>query len=266
MRAVQAGPARNSPVHSVGLAVIKKPFRAWIHAVDQHSEQGAARGVRRSVCTAAGAGRRCCRLPATFGIDTATPAATAAQYGLGIKGLSSALAQNGVLRPSSVSGGQQSADVGSFVGDLTVDFDTNVYDSFGAENAALPIGNNNFVFHPGYPNGAFRIDGPSGHGNVCMGFTPSPSGMSHVNIVIQAATGLTTYTLRDSNLVNVFQKTFANTDHQAGVTVLGLSAGDGGTTYFDNVRITSSVPEPVGGVLLSSGLLTLCAAASRRQA
>ena len=202
----------------------------------------------------------------TFDIDTATTAATATQYGLAINGLSSALAQNGVLRLGSVSGKQPSADIGSFAGDLTVDFDTNVYDGFGTENTAFRIGNNNFVFHPGYPNGAFRIDGPSGHGNVSMGFTPSPSGMSHVNIVIQAATGLTTYTMRDSNLVDVYHETFANVNYQAGVTVLGLSAGGGGTTYFDNVRITSSVPEPADWALLAVGLLTLCAAASRRQA
>lgn len=74
----------------------------------------------------------------TFGTDTATTAATEAQYGLVVNGLSAALAQGGVLRLDSNAGGQPSADIGSFVGDLTIDFDTN------------------FVGTPGFGNTAFR--------------------------------------------------------------------------------------------------------------
>lgn len=74
----------------------------------------------------------------TFGTDTATTAATEAQYGLVVNGLSAALAQGGVLRLDSNAGGQPSADIGSFVGDLTIDFDTN------------------FVGTPGFVNTAFR--------------------------------------------------------------------------------------------------------------
>lgn len=127
------------------------------------------------------------------------------------------------------------------------------------------MGDNDFVFHPGYPNGAFRIDGPGGHDNRGMGFTPLQSGMNHVSIVVLAATGITTYTMSDSLNQGFFQETFADTNYQAGTTVLGLGVGGGGTAVFDNVRITASVPEPAAWALLVGGLLILGAAAGQRR-
>ena len=51
---------------------------------------------------------------------------------------------------------------GAFTGDLRISYDTNTPVNPGSVHTALVIGNNAIVFHPGYPDGAFRIDGVIG--------------------------------------------------------------------------------------------------------
>ena len=46
---------------------------------------------------------------------------------------------------------------------------------------------------------------------------------------------------------------------------MGLSVGGVRTAVLDNVRITSSVPEPAGWALLVGGLLILGAATGQRR-
>lgn len=201
----------------------------------------------------------------SFSANTATIATTMAQYGLSDNGLSFAEAQSGILRIGGVGGETHSADIGAFAGDLTIGYATTVVGGNGSGNTGFRIGDNYFVFHPGYPGGAFRIEGPNGHGNVDMGFTPVEPQMNFVSITVQASTGLTTLSMDDGNVLHFFREEFLNTNYRAGVTVLGLSVGGGVAASFDNVQITSSVPEPAGWALLVGGLLAAAVVARQRR-
>jgi hypothetical protein len=186
-----------------------------------------------------------------FDTETTSTAETLSVYGFASSGVA-AIVQGGELRLTAA-GGQSSLDIGSFAGDLLIRFDTRMLGTPGSINVGLRSGDNHFIFHPGYPGGAFRIDGPGGHANQDMGFTPSTD-YSQVSVTIVAATGLTT--LRITNAAGVYEEQFMDANYVAGSTVLGFSLGGAGTGLYDNLLI-SAVPEPPAALLVLAGGLFL---------
>jgi hypothetical protein len=190
-------------------------------------------------------------------------------YGIAGNGLSG-LVQAGVLSLTKFVGGQGSADIGAFAGDLAIRFDVRqIANYMGVFNIGFRVGDNNFVFHPGYAGGAFRIDGPAGHGNVSMGFTPTPTVFHHVQLDIVAATGATTVRIQDGgNAAWSYVEVFADSNYVPGVSILGFSAGGVGTGQWDNLVVSSplapAVPEPSTYLLLGVGLAAIATTKLRR--
>jgi hypothetical protein len=106
-----------------------------------------------------------------------------------------------------------------------------------------------FGFHPGYPGGALRVEGPGGFGSTDMGFTTGLSVLDHVEIH-SFPSGLFTIKITDgANPANVFTTSF--TDPAAYGGSIGLLAFAGGSAIYDNLSITAAaVPEPASAALL----------------
>ena len=201
-----------------------------------------------------------------FDTDAANIAAVTAQYGLTPAGqLSGALVSGGQLKMFPPTG---SLDFGAFAGDLSIDFDASIsaVSGPGSINVALRVGDNNIVFHPGYPGGAFRIDGV--FGNRDMGFTPNVAVLNHFRVDIDAETKAFDITITDGgNSSNVFQYTWINANYAPGQTVFGVSTGGSGEALFDNVLVqTPAIPEPGTWALAMLGLAVVAGAARRRAA
>lgn len=112
---------------------------------------------------------------------------------------------------------------------------------FGA--AALRLGENTIVFHPGFngPPGAFRVDGPGGSNNQSMGYVPAIGVLNRVEI-LSSPSGLFDIKVTDgTNPANVFTTSFTNAASYGGE--IGPSALAGASGMFDNLSITA-VPEP----------------------
>jgi len=206
----------------------------------------------------------------TFDTDTSSIAQTVSTYGVTASGFNSAIVQSGKLRLSTPSGSQASLVFGTFLGDITVTFDTTTEtDNGNLINTGLRVGDNNYIFHPGYVNGAFRIDGPGGHGNVDMGFSPTNSALNHVTVAIDADTGMTSIKIVDGvDASKIYQETFVDTNYIGGLSVIGLTSGSSGGprfAIFDNFAV-SSVPEPASWAVLLIGLGALGSIARRRRA
>ncbi len=149
----------------------------------------------------------------TFDTDTGTPALTLSTYDLTTNNASPTVSGMQLIIPAA--GGQASVDFGSFVGDLTIAFDTTIEGNSGSINVGLRVGDNTFVFHPGYATGAFRIDGPGGHANADMGFTPSVQ-LSRFSFEVDGTTGKATIDIVNS--AGTFHEVFQDTNYVAGVT------------------------------------------------
>lgn len=196
----------------------------------------------------------------SFDTDTTSLAETISTYGFTNDGVSEAVVQSGqaLFTPP---GGQSSLNFGTFAGDLVVSFDATIQGGPGAINVGLRVGDNNYIFHPTFPTGAFRIDGPGGGGNEDMGFTPSAS-FSQVRVAIDSVSQMTS--IRIVNGSNVFERSFFDANYAAGSSVFGLSVGGRGVGLFDNLLVTSAVPEPETYALLACGLGLMAAARRRR--
>ena len=195
-----------------------------------------------------------------FDTDTTSFSQTLSTYGFSNGGVGNAFVQSGMAMISPVNQ-QGSLDFGAFIGNVVVSFDTTIQGTAGYINVGLRVGDNNYIFHPGYPTGAFRIDGPDGHANLDMGFTPT-AGLDHMSVAIDAASGMTTIRIVDG--ANAFQQSFLDANYASGFTVFGLSTGGSGVGVFDNLSVTA-VPEPEIYAMMLSGFALLGFVARRRQ-
>ncbi len=194
----------------------------------------------------------------SFDVDTGDTASSLSTYGL-TSSATSVTVVGGQLVVGA-GGGQSSVNFGSFVGDLMIGFDTTVVGGAGSINVGLRMGDNTFLFHPGFATGAFRIEGPGGHPNLDMGFTPSID-LSRFSLGINASTGVATIDIVSS--AGTFHEVFNDSSYVAGSTTFGLSVGGTGAGKFDNLVVSSPVPEPETYAMMLAGLGLIGAIARR---
>lgn len=199
-----------------------------------------------------------------FDTDTTSLTETLSIYRFSNGGISNAVVQSSqaLLTPP---GSQSSLDFGTFMGNVVVSFDTTIQGSPGQINVGLRVGDNNYIFHPGYPSGAFRIDGPGGHSNVDIGFTPSLS-LIGMSVAINATSRMTTIRIVDG--INTYEESFFDANYAAGSSVFGLTTGGNFIGIFDNLLVTDGqvIPEPETYALIVFGLAAVRAAIRRRKA
>jgi hypothetical protein len=122
----------------------------------------------------------------------------------------------------------------------------------GFGGTGIRLGNNVFGFHPGYPGGGDRIEGPGGFGTSDMGWTPALGVLNHAEIH-SFPSGLFTIKVTDgTNPANVYSTSFSNAASYGGV--ISLLAFAGGSAMYDNLSI-AAVPEPSSLVLLGLGII-----------
>ena len=130
----------------------------------------------------------------------------------------------------------------------------------GFYNVGLNIGWNTLLFHPGFGGGAFRIEGPFGHSNQNMGFTPATDVLHHMEVRINADTGVFDITVTDGNDSNnvyttSFTHTISPTSRTSVVGIIGFHGAGGsssiGVGIYDNLIVQSEtvVPEPTTVVI-----------------
>jgi hypothetical protein len=95
---------------------------------------------------------------------------------------------------------------------------------------------NTVLFHPGYPAGAFRVDGDGGYPNQDMGWSPAPGVMHHMEIH-SFPDGLFNITVTDgTDPAKVYTNSFSNLFAYGGD--VGLLAHGEGAAFYDNLSIT----------------------------
>jgi len=179
----------------------------------------------------------------SFATDTPDTATTLTTYpDFSFPGGGVALVNSGVLNLRGNSNIQYFERKGGFLGDLFVrgevgrDFGTS-----GCCNVGLSVGANRIVMHPGYPNGAFRVEGPSPSGNQNMGFTPANAPVLHpMEVKIDAATGKFLIAVVDgSNADNIYRYAFTDAGYAQGTDQIGLTwgGGTGAWGFYDDFAI-----------------------------
>jgi hypothetical protein len=236
-------------------------------------QKGLSRSARRRGAVAAaliafaGASQAAATL-VTFDTDTSSNQQTSDAYGLAVDG-GLALANAGRLHVQPTNSVRVTADIGTFAGNVTLSVDLGFAGNAGTYGMGFRLGDNFLLFHPGYPDGAFRIDGPDGFGNTSMGFTPTQAALNHMTLAFDAATARATVTVVDGlDPALSYQVVFQDTNYVAGVTMFGIEANGAGVGQFDNLRVEtpSPVPEPAAGVLLAAGLACVLGRTRRRTA
>lgn len=102
----------------------------------------------------------------------------------------------------------------------------------------LFVNDNNFVFHPGYPGGAFRIDGPFGHGNLTMSFQPIVNKLYDFEVIIHK-NGDFIITIKDES--HEYKRTFYKklvTDIDIGLYRDSLPTAPNDVGLFSDILIT----------------------------
>lgn len=199
----------------------------------------------------------------SFNRETDTLEKTLTVYHLSSSGIADSVATQGRLFINPPRGPNGSLDVGAFVGDLIVSARVTTFGSDPENiNVGLRIGDNNFVYHPGlmgnpnFPDGAFRIEGPGGHGNVSMatqGFIPNRDfqNPARMTIRINSKTGRATIQVADGiDRAMMYQEEFFIVNYLPGSTVIGLTTGSslgpaepfGTGAWFDDIKVTAKMP------------------------
>ncbi len=187
----------------------------------------------------------------TFNSPTATTAETVSTYGIGTVNLVSATVTSGELLLNNTNGVNGSATLGSFAGDLSFEFDARQYGQAGHINVGFSAGNTLFYFHPGYSSNYFVPGITSGS----MGFTPDMTLMTHIEADITSATK--TFAISVKNGANSYSFSYVDPNYVPGTSQLGLTVGmvrGAGNGVFDNVAVTTAVPEPATFAMLLAGL------------
>ncbi len=130
----------------------------------------------------------------SFDTDTTTTAQTLSSYpAFSYSGGSAREARvtDGVLQLAPQGAGlNQTMERVGFSGDLVITADLGMTPGGPDMNTGLRIGGNNILFHPGYPGGAFRVEGPGGFSNQNMGFDPAGGDtLHHIVVSITPPTG-----------------------------------------------------------------------------
>ena len=140
--------------------------------------------------------------------------------------------------------------------------------SFGQGNVGLRWGDLDFLFHPGFSGGAFRIDENAGAnnivGNTNMGFTPTSGRDYRISVQGEVIGMNTDFDVVITDGINTFApSTFTIPNSQIeDFTLVGLYMANDGTKRFDNFLVT---PEPASAILGLFGLLSLSLVARRRR-
>lgn len=206
----------------------------------------------------------------TFSTDGPFPSASYPEWTyVSSPGAVTSTATGGVLNATGISGTNvRSSVVIPALTDVTISATVSSSGfSFGQANVGLRWGDLDFLFHPGYPGGAFRIDVDNGAanivGNTNMGFTPA-GGQAYDISVHGRVIGLNTkFDVVITNGINTFApSTFTIPNVQVeDFTLVGLYMANDGTRTFDNFRV---VPEPSTLALGLLGLASLGFVAQRR--
>lgn len=144
---------------------------------------------------------------------------------------------------------------------VIISADISATDSNGSYNVGLVVAaddgtsQSRVVFHPGYPEGALRVDGTGGFGNTNVGFTPSNNTLHNLKLVSHSD-GLFEITLTSGDDPSKsFSTTFTNPAAYGG-QVGFVRAGNRGDGLYDNLSITV-VPEPASLSLFGVSALLL---------
>ncbi len=166
---------------------------------------------------------------------------------------------------ASVSGGELRLDGGGglflqrfthvgFSGDLRITGKVKAA-TFGSWNVGMEFGNRRFIFHPGHPGGAFRIeDADSGvggviTGNINMGFNPSVTAFHNMKIEWNSALNQVSITVGDGDCVGgPFVFLWTPDDEGFDPTgPIGFTSQNGGPAFFDDLTVSalsSPLPDP----------------------
>lgn len=107
-------------------------------------------------------------------------------------------------------------------------------------NVGVEVGQNEIVFHPGYPGTALRVEGPGGFSNRNLGFTLAPATL-HQFTLAHDGEGLFEITLTDAyNAENTTTMQFWNPGSIGGTISLTRASCIGSVSegLFDNIEIT----------------------------
>lgn len=144
---------------------------------------------------------------------------------------------------------------------------------YGNYNVGMRFGDYYAIFHPGYPQGAFRMEGGYSIGNQNMGYTPAADTLHHMEVTTTQmspsllAVDVTISGLGTDLLPHTYTYSFLDTTPNLGTGAFGARMSGSlnysvSDAFFDNFQV-DIVPEPGSAVLLLLGAVA-CAALRRR--
>jgi hypothetical protein len=168
---------------------------------------------------------------------------------------------SGVLTVQGIADGARASVVIPSLSNVTISATVSSTDhGFGLGNVGLRWGDLDFVFHPGFPGGAFRIDENAGAnsivGNTNMGFTPISGRDYRISVHGQATGSNTDFDVVITDGSNTFApSTFTIPNSKIeDFTLVGLLLANNGIKRFDNFLVT---PEPSSLLLCLFGMSVL---------
>ena len=225
--------------------------------------------VLSGVLSAAGsAGADLVTLPYSEDFQNPAPSADAAadypEFDANLGGGTATVDANGVLHliPSSATDQVFTVTPQNPTGEITIFAQIGAGNSNGDYNVGLVLGDNNLVFHPGYPaGGAFRVEGPGGFGNQDMGFVPANDVLHQFEFHSFPNGDVTIRVTDGQNAANVYTASFNNPGSYGGPIGFRRSGPPNDDGIYDNLQI---IPEPT--LLLPLALAAIGLAGRRRRA